>query len=913
MTNPVQETNRLGQSIWYDNIRRGMIKSGELQGLIDLGVTGLTANPTIFEKAIAGSTDYDDALLELARAGRSANECYEALAVGDIQTVADLLRPVYDRTGGTDGYASLEVSPHLAYDTAGTIAEARRFFVTLNRPNVMIKVPATPEGVPAIRQLISEGININITLIFSLDAYQQVREALISGLEELARQGGDVSKVASVASFFVSRVDTAVDTLLEGRIRQGNEDLQDFLGTAAIANSRMAYRAFQETFSSERFAALMAQGAKVQRPLWASTGTKNPAYSDVLYVEGLMGPNTVNTMPDVTLKAFLDHGRVAETVTRNVDDAQDMIQSLEQAGISMGQVTATLLADGVKAFADSFDKLIANIEEKKQRLLEQEHKHPGVSLGNYLQDVETTVADLQQREAVSRIWHKNHTVWKSSPIEITDRLGWLNITDLMDDQVGRLQAFAQEVKDAGYRHVVLLGMGGSSLGPEVLRQTFGSAPGYPQLIVLDSTAPAWVESVTSAIDPARTLFLVSSKSGSTIEPNTFYAHFRSLVEEMVGQDKAGQNFVAITDPGTSLEKLAQEAGFRRAFLNPSDIGGRYSVLSYFGLVPAALLGIDTAALIDRGDYMKEGCASCVPAHDNHGAWMGAIMGALAQKGRDKLTLATSPSISSFGLWVEQLLAESTGKEGTGIIPVAGEPLLGPETYSQDRLFVYLRMAGDDNAAIDAGMERIEASGQPVVRIDLKDRYDLGAEFFRWEFATAVAGSLLGIHPFDQPDVQSAKDKTDSVLEQYQSSGQLPGIEGAGSFQDLLAQARPGDYLATLAYVLETPEVDQALEALRRKVIEQHHIATTLGYGPRFLHSTGQLHKGGPDSGLFLQLTADHQHDIPIPGQPFTFGVLNDAQSLGDLQALQAAGRRVARVHLGSDAVAGIMKLVDQLA
>ncbi|HZA24437.1 MAG TPA: transaldolase, partial [Dehalococcoidia bacterium] len=420
MTNPVQETNRLGQSIWYDNIRRGMIKSGELQGLIDLGVTGLTANPTIFEKAIAGSTDYDDALLELARAGKSANECYEALAVEDIQTVADLLRPIYDQTSGTDGYASLEVSPHLAHDTEGTIAEARRFFATLHRPNVMIKVPATPEGIPAIRQLISEGLNINITLIFSLEAYQQVREAYISGLEELARKGGDVSKVASVASFFVSRVDTAVDTQLEERIRQGNEDLQDFLGTAAIANARMAYRAFQETFSSERFAALMAQGAKVQRPLWASTGTKNPAYSDVLYVEGLMGPNTVNTMPDVTLKAFLDHGRVAETVTRNVDDAQDIIQSLEQAGISMEQVTATLLADGVKAFADSFDKLIANIEEKKQRLLEQEHKHPGVSLGNYLQDVETTVADLQQREAVSRIWHKNHTVWKSSPIEITD-------------------------------------------------------------------------------------------------------------------------------------------------------------------------------------------------------------------------------------------------------------------------------------------------------------------------------------------------------------------------------------------------------------------------------------------------------------------------------------------------------------
>jgi transaldolase / glucose-6-phosphate isomerase len=913
MTNPVQEASLIGQSIWYDTIRRGMLKSGELQGLIDQGVTGLTANPTIFEKAIVGSTDYDEALLELARAGKSANECYEALIAGDIQAVADLLRPIYDRTGGADGYASLEVSPHLAYDTQGTIVEARRFFAALNRPNVMVKVPSTQEGIPAIRQLISEGININITLIFSLDAYQQVREAYISGLEELAQKGGDLSKVASVASFFVSRVDTAVDTRLEERIRQGNEELQDLLGKAAIANAKLAYRAFQETFSAERFAALQERGARLQRPLWASTGTKNPAYSDVLYVDNLIGPHTVNTMPDVTLKAFLDHGHVAETVTRNVDDAQDTLQSLEQAGISMEQVTAELLADGVKAFADSFDKLIANIEEKKQRLLEQEHKHPGVSLGHYLRDVEATVADLERREVVSGIWHRNHTVWKPSPEEITDRLGWLNITDLMDDQVGRLEAFAQEVKNAGFRHVVLLGMGGSSLGPEVFRRTFGSALGYPQLIVLDSTVPSWVQSVTEAIDPSKTLFLVSSKSGSTIEPNSFYAHFRNLVEEAVGKDKAGQNFIAVTDPGTSLEKLARGAGFQWAFLNPSDIGGRYSVLSYFGLVPAALMGLDIATLVDRADYMKEGCASCVPAHDNHGAWLGAIMGTLARQGRDKLTLVTSPSINNFGLWVEQLLAESTAKEGTGIIPIAGEPLLVPESYGQDRFFVYLRLADDDNATIDAAMERIQTAGQPVVRLDLKDRYDLGAEFFRWEFATAVAGFLLGINPFDQPDVQSAKDKTDSVLEQYRSSGRLPRVESTDSLQELLAQARPGDYLATMAYLLETPELNQALEALRRKVMERHRISTTLGYGPRFLHSTGQLHKGGPDSGLFLQLTAGHQRDIPIPGQPFTFGILNDAQSLGDLQALQSAGRRVARIHLGSDAEADIMKLVDQLA
>jgi transaldolase/glucose-6-phosphate isomerase len=889
-----------------------MIKSGELQKLIELGVTGLTANPTIFEKAIAGSTDYDDALLRLAKAGKSAVEIYEDLVISDIQAAADLLRPVYDQTQGADGYASLEVSPHLASDTSGTVAEAQRFFAALDRPNVLIKVPATPEGIPAIRRLIGQGINVNITLIFSLEAYRQVREAYISGLEELARNSGDLSKVASVASFFVSRVDTAVDNQIDALMRQGNEELQDLLGTAAVANAKLAYRAFQEAFGTERFTHLAAKGARVQRPLWASTGTKNPAYSDVLYVDTLMGPQTVNTMPDATLSAFLDHGQVNETVTQWVPEAEETLQALELAGINMDQVTAQLLADGVKAFADSFDKLLENIEEKKARLLADQHRHPGASLGEHLADVEVAVGDLQQQEVMGRIWPKDHTVWKSDPTEISNRLGWLTVSDMMDGQISMLQAFAEEVKNAGFRHVVLLGMGGSSLGPEVLRQTFGSALGYPELLVLDSTAPAWVQQVTNAIDPARTLFLVSSKSGSTIEPNTFYAHFRKLVEAAVGQDQAGQRFVAVTDPGTPLENLAREAGFRKAFLNPSDIGGRYSVLSYFGLVPAALIGLDIGKLLDRAEYMREACASCVPAHDNPGAWLGATMGVLTKGGRDKLTLVTSPSIESFGLWVEQLLAESTGKEATGIIPVAGEPLLPPDAYGPDRLFVYLRVENDDNTVVDAAIERLETAGQPVVRLELKDQYDLGAEFFRWEFATAVAGSLLKINPFDQPNVQSAKDKTDYMLEQYQSSGRLPTVGDSGSIKELLAQVKPGDYLAIMVYSFQTSGIEPALETLRRQVMERHHIATTVGFGPRFLHSTGQLHKGGPPSGLFLQLVVHHQQDIPVPGYPFTFGVLNDAQSLGDFQALQAAGRRVARVQLGADAEAGIVKLAGEL-
>ena len=542
-----------------------------------------------------------------------------------------------------------------------------------------------------------------------------------------------------------------------------------------------------------------------------------------------------------------------------------------------------------------------------------QHEHPGASLGDYLAGVESGLSGLKSRRVISRIWSGDHTVWKPDPTEISNRLGWLTVTDAMREQTPAMQALAQEVRDAGIRHVVLLGMGGSSLGPEVLRQTFGSAPGYPELIVLDSTVPGWVQSVTDAIDPAHTLFLVSSKSGSTTEPNMFYAYFRGLVEKAAGKDGAGQHFIAVTDAGTSLEKLAIDQGFRRVFANPPEIGGRYSVLSYFGLVPATLIGLDLSKLIDRADRMREETFSNVTVQENPGAWLGAVMGVLAQQGRDKLTLVTSPSIGSFGLWVEQLIAESTGKEGLGIIPVAGEPLTSPNHYGGDRLFVYLRLDGDNNDESDRAVQAIQESGQPLVRLNLMDKYDVGAEFFRWEMATAVAGSILGINPFDQPNVQAAKDMTDSVLGQFERSGELPPMEASSSLGDLLSQGGPGDYLVIMAYIRQTPQVDQALDDLRCKVTARHGIATTMGYGPRFLHSTGQLHKGGPGSGLFLQLTGEHAHDLTIPGAPYTFGVLADGQAVGDLRALLASLRRAVRVDLGTNPEAAIRGMVGEVA
>ncbi len=538
--------------------------------------------------------------------------------------------------------------------------------------------------------------------------------------------------------------------------------------------------------------------------------------------------------------------------------------------------------------------------------------NPNTGLGAYTADIDAALAGLARQDVVGRIWRGDHTVWSEDPTEITDRLGWLTSADNMRDEIGSLTQFATDVKTEGYRHVVLLGMGGSSLGPEVLRQTFGSADGYPELIVLDSTAPESVQAVADAIDPARTLFLVSSKSGSTIELNAFYGYFRQLVEQERGPDNAGRNFVAITDAGTVLDALGQREGFRQVFGNQPDIGGRYSVLSHFGLTPAALIGIDLSELLDRADSMRDSSGADVPVADNPGAWLGAVIGTLSLKGRDKLTVLTSPSLSSFGLWAEQLIAESLGKQGRGIVPIAGEPIVGVESYGDDRVFAYLWVEGDDNNRVDELTGSLANAGYPVIRLDLKDRYDLAAEFFRWEFATAVAGSIIGVTPFDQPNVQAAKDATDSVLETVKQTGALPESSETQSFIEIMESLAPGDYVAIMTYVTQAPELDLALDGLRTAIVERYGVATTLGYGPRFLHSTGQLHKGGPNSGVFVQLTSDHTPDTQVPGMTLTFGVLVDAQALGDLLALQAAKRRTVRIDAGDSAAGAVRGLIAEL-
>lgn len=529
--------------------------------------------------------------------------------------------------------------------------------------------------------------------------------------------------------------------------------------------------------------------------------------------------------------------------------------------------------------------------------------------------VDSALESLANEQVVPRLWAKDHRLWKPDPKEITDRLGWLTVQDLMREQLAPLRRCVAAAKAMEITDVVLLGMGGSSLGPEVLRTSFPARKPSPRFWVLDSTVPGWVREVTKAITPARTLFLVASKSGGTIEVLSLFAHFRNLVAK-TKMNRGGDQFVAITDPGTGLEKLAQDQGFGQIFTNPADIGGRYSVLSLFGLVPAALLGLDIPRLLERAAGMAERCKTQTPIESNPGAYLGAVMGSLAKMGRDKVTIIASPALATFGLWVEQLLAESTGKEGTGLIPVAQEPVLNPAAYGSDRLFIYLRLKGDTNTALDRHVQALAKAHHPVLQFDLHDRYDLGAEFFRWEFATAVAGQLLGIHPFDQPNVQESKDNTNRVLGLVQSTGRLPELQSSSpsqAAQELASRLQAGAYVSILAYTTPSRPFEAAVRRLRAALVSRHHVTTTFGYGPRYLHSTGQLHKGGPNTGVFLELVDRMTPDLAIPDKPYSFGILAKAQAAGDMASLQAHHRHAVCVQLGSDQAATVQAIAAALA
>jgi transaldolase/glucose-6-phosphate isomerase len=939
--NPVKALEEHGQAVWLDFLARGFVAKGDLKKLIDTdGVKGVTSNPSIFEKAIGSSDEYDGAIGSALKKGdRPVAELFEHLAIEDIQHAADVLRPVYDQLKGADGFVSLEVSPYLAMDTKGTIAEAERLWKHVHRKNLMVKVPATPEGLPAIQHLIGEGISINITLLFSQKTYVQVAEAYLAGLEKYVAGGGDPSHVASVASFFVSRIDSAVDKQLDEKIARANdpsekERLAALKGKVAIANAKLAYQEYKHLFSGARWDRLAEKGARPQRLLWASTGTKNKDYRDVLYVEELIGPNTVNTVPPATLDAFRDHGVPRNSLEENIEDAKHVLTELEKSGISLDAITAELVKDGVKLFADAADKLYGAVAHKRAAVLGHGLDHQELALGaGITKAVEKATEDWRASATIRRLWQHDKSVWTGTDED--KWLGWL--TSPASADVADYEDFAQRVKGQNFSDAVVLGMGGSSLGPEVLAETFAGKPGFPKLHVLDSTDPAQVRAMEKAVDIAKTLFIVSSKSGGTTEPNVMKDYFFARVSKAIGAGKAGHRFIAVTDPGSSLEKVATRQGFARIFHGDPAIGGRYSVLSPFGLVPAAAAGIDLRTMLKHTLSMVRSCGPDVPPHENPGVQLGLAMGLAGLEGRDKVTILSSKKIADFGAWAEQLIAESTGKDGKGLIPIDGEPLVDPALYGNDRFFIDLRTEGEHDAARDEKLAALEKAGHPVVRIVLKSIDHIGQEFFRFEMATAVAGSVIGINPFNQPDVEAAKIKTRELTAAFEKSGKLPAetpvmssaqadiytdgknaadLRKAGADGDLdswlkahLGRSHAGDYVALLAYIERNAAHIDNLQHLRLTVRDKRHVATCAEFGPRFLHSTGQAYKGGPDSGVFLQITSDDAKDLAVPGQKATFGIIKAAQARGDFDVLTDRGRRALRVHLKGDLESGL-KMLD---
>jgi transaldolase/glucose-6-phosphate isomerase len=920
MSNPITKLTSLGQSLWYDNIQRKILENGEFKAMIERGdIRGVTSNPTIFNNAIAKSTDYDSALTPLAWAGWDAEKIFWQLAIEDIRAACDAFAPLYEESNGGDGFVSLEVSPHIAHDTNATVAQAEQLWARVKRPNLMVKIPATKEGVPAIRKAIAAGVNINVTLIFSLARYAEVMDAYLSGLEDRlaaspssygrGARGEGIDHIASVASFFVSRVDSKIDPKLP--------DGSDLKGKAAIANAKLAYEEFHKTFAGGRWEKLKYKGARVQRPLWASTSAKNPAYPDTIYVDNLIGPETVNTVPPATLDAFKDHGVAELTLARGLDEAQDNINKLETAGISMQVVTQELEDEGVKAFADAFTQLLETIDERR--------KNAASSLGLLADPVSKRIAQLEADSVPARLWKRDPTLWASDkdPVgqhEVAIRMGWLDSTDKARKKLGEYESFAKEIQNAGMDRVLVLGMGGSSLTAEVFSLLLATASPSPsgrgdrgeglRLDILDSTDPAQVAEAARNYPPDKSLYVVASKSGGTAEVMAAFDYFWKVSK------KDGSHFIATTDPGTSLEALARKNNFRKIFSADEFVGGRYSALTDFGLVPAALLGMDLNRLLDRADWMRHQCGEHTPAARNPGLALGAVLGESALHGRDKLTVVADAPLSAFASWIEQIIAESSGKNGRGILPVPLEPLGNLEVYGDDRIFVYLRNAGEHDEAVAA----LKAAGHPVLHFPLSTLYDIGAEMFRWEIATAVACSILGVNAFDQPNVESSKKITKAKIAEYQKKGKLK--EGKPAWQKdgvavfspsaatgaslgavlgrFLKKAKPNGYVAINAYLPRNDEMTDILQKMRVAIRAKTGNAVTAGFGPRFQHSTGQFHKGGPKNALFLVITAEPEKDFDIPTEGLTFGALIRAQALGDYEALIEAKRKVLRVHLPTE-------------
>ena len=931
-----------GQSYWLDNLTRKKISSGELQKRVsEQGLRGITSNPSIFNKAISKSNDYDEHIASLVKQGKILQEIYDALTIKDVQDACDILHPVYISSQGVDGFVSLEVPPYLSRDAEGTIRKGKELFKEVGRTNCLIKVPGTKQGLPAIEELLYEGININVTLLFSIQRYEEVAKVYISALQRRLKEGKKIDTLISVASIFISRIDVLTDQLLAQQITPYKENSEQSLpellqGKVGVATARLAYKSFEEIFSGFKWGKLEKEGAHVQRPLWASTSNKDPLFGPLRYVEPLIGKDTVNTLPDETIEALAKFGRIEDnTIDHRSEGDKKLITDLKKIGIDLDFVTQQLENEGVQKFTEAYNELISNLAIKRAKIISDTLSTQTINIGDLKTEFKTACDAMDEKQIGNLLFAHDPYLWKKEGPqleEIRHRLGWLDLPEHFEAHTEILKKFAGKVKDEKYTHTVLLGMGGSSLCSEVARETYGHQPGYLELLVLDNTSPEAILNLEKEINLEKTIFIIASKSGNTEETLSFFRYFYEQLK-LKNVPQPGNNFIAITDAGTPLVKLAEHYQFRKIFLNNPDLGGRYSVLSDFGLVPMAMTGVDIDAFLASAREMEISCYG-VPALYNPGISLGVALGICQKKGRDKITFVLSSSIGSFGYWVEQLLAESTGKEGKGLIPVNGEELGDPDEYCTDRLFVHMYLKSDDHKIVDDKLKLLEDAGHPVIKIGVATKLALGGEYYRWEIAAAVSGLIVGINPFDQPNVEESKKNTSQLLEGWKKEGtfhpdtalikneNISVYAGKKANNLLLMQAtstgavidrftslvNQGDYIAMLPYFMLTEGRTKVLQNWRNQLQKQLKVATTLLGGPRYLHSTGQLHKGGPDSGVYLIIVANEGTPLAIPGEKFGFDILHQAQALGDFLSLDDKGRRVIRIHIGKDIDAGLDEL-----
>lgn len=912
--NKSKELYQLKQSIWFDNIGRNLIENGWLKEQIEKEVIfGLTSNPSIFKKAITNGTDYSMDIQSMSWAGLDTKSIYERLVIEDIQSVSDLLYPIYEGTNQVDGYVSLEVDPENANNPNLTIEEAKRLWKLVDRKNLMIKVPATRAGMPAVKELIASGINVNVTLIFSVDRYLDVVDAYFSGLEERIKNNLPIDQIHSVASFFVSRLDVKIESKVMDIVKSGKiseNEVQPYLGKLAILNAVYAYEEFNIARNSERFKKIAEKGGNIQRPLWASTGTKNANYSDVLYVEGLILPDTVNTVPPNTLNAFLDHGK-SEVVNYSAGKSEfrNLENILKDIGVNFEEVWIELEDEGVGAFISAQEDLLEAIKNQ--------HDHFLSSLGGLSSQIEKRMETIKSEDFPTKFFALDAALWtkKTSEVdEVLHRLGWIDAPELSGAIIDEAEELLEGLEKDGFTHALVIGMGGSSLAPEVFSKVFKDGEKLRErglaLSILDSTDPIQIDEKTREIPIEKTLFIISSKSGTTAEVNALLAYYWKLVEE-VNEKSAGKHFVVITDSGTPLEKLGLEKGFRKIFNADPNVGGRYSALTAFGIVPLVLAGIDGRQFFNAADRMRIKCSHLTPIEKNPGFALGSAITEAYFDNRDKVTILTDPAYYAFGSWLEQLVAESSGKSGKGILPVDREPIVSAADYSNDRIFYYLRSSGELDGLVDALIDL----NHPVIVSNSDNKFNLAAEIYKWEIAIAAACSFIEVNPFNQPNVQESKAITHGMISAYKKNpileegnllfsnseysvyGKMEKEKSVKETTEKFFTVNAGDFISINAFLPRIEAYENILQHLRKYLLDTYSVPVTLGFGPRFLHSTGQLHKGGKNNGIFLVISQGAPIDFEIPGEGMNFSVLEKAQALGDMQALEKNNRRVLRIHL----------------